>query len=198
MKPTLKEIDFETAAQLLIVEVAAIKAVCKVEAPKGGFFIDDRPTILYEPFTFGKITKHIHDGTVVQIDNINYPLSLKGPWNRKRAMYGDSTIQYEKLDAAKKLDEEAALKCCSWGKFQILGENYKECGFDSVHAMVAAMQIDEKEHLNAFVKYIKSRKLDEALRIRDWKKFAFRYNGPGYEQNKYDVKLETAYREYLI
>lgn len=197
MRQPLKEIDFELAAQLLIVEVAAIKAVCKVEAPKGGFFIDDGPVILYEPFKFGALTKHVHDGAVIQIDNINYPLSLKGRWNRERAMYGPGTIQYQKLDAAKKLDEEAALKCCSWGKFQILGENYAECGFDSVHAFVDAMQIGEKEHLTAFVKYIKSRKLDEALRVRDWKKFAFKYNGPGYEQNKYDVKLETAYREYL-
>jgi len=197
MKETLKELDFVTAAQLLIVEVASIKAVCKVEAPKGGFFIDDRPAILYEPFTFGRLTKHIHDNTVIQIDNINYPLSLKGRWNRERAVYGPSTIQYYKLDAAKKLDEEAALKCCSWGKFQILGENYKEAGFDFVHAFVDAMQIGEKEHLTAFVKYIKSRKLDEALRVRDWKKFALKYNGPGYEQNQYDIKLEKAYREYL-
>ena len=197
MKPTLTENDFVLAAQLLIVEVSAIKAVCKVEAPKGGFFIDDRPAILYEPFKFGGLTGNVHDNVVVQIDNINYPLSLKGRWNRERAMYGPSTIQYYKLEAAKKLNEEAALKCCSWGKFQILGENYKEAGFDSVHAFVNAMQIGEREHLMAFVKYIKSRKLDDFLRRKAWPQFAEKYNGPGYAQNKYDVKLAAADREFL-
>ena len=197
MKEQITESDFIVAAQLLIVDIAAIKAVCKVEAPKGGFFIDDRPVILFEPFTFGNLSGHIHDGTVIQIDNVNYPLSLKGKWNREKAMYGPSTIQYEKLDAAKKLNEEAALKCCSWGKFQILGKNYHEAGFDSVYAFVEAMYTGEKAHLMAFVKYIKSRNLDGYLRTHNWPKFAEKYNGPLYAQNKYDVKLGQAHREYL-
>ena len=196
MKPLI-DLDFVVAAQLLNCEVAAIKAVCEVEAPKGGFFFDSRPTILYEPYIFGRLTKHQYDNVVIQVDGINYPISLRGKWDRERAMYGLSTIQYYKLDAAKKYNEEAALKACSWGKFQILGDNHKECGFNSVKEFVDAMHKGEKEQLFAFVKYIKTRKLDDELRNKSWALFAAAYNGPGYQQNQYDIKLQKAYERFI-
>lgn len=34
------------------------------------------------------------------------------------------------------------------------------------------------------------------LASKQWSKFAERYNGAGYRQNKYDLKLEKAYQKY--
>ena len=40
--------------------------------------------------------------------------------------------------------------------------------------------------------------LVEWLRERNWAKFARAYNGPGYAQNQYDVKLKQAYEAALV
>ncbi|OOV89142.1 hypothetical protein MF4836_34345 [Pseudomonas sp. MF4836] len=51
-------------------------------------------------------------------------IDVYGPYGRP---------QYERLITAYRLDEEAALQACSWGKFQIMGFNYRAAGFDSVY-----------------------------------------------------------------
>jgi len=206
MKPILKQLDFVEAAQLIGCEVAVIKAVCEVEAPKGGFLRDDKPTILYEPFQFGELTKHKHNNTVSQIDNVNYPLSLNKrnlPWSIKNAKYGTSDIQHEKLEAAKRLDKNAALMACSWGKFQILGSNYKLAGFKTLDEFIAAMYEGERKHLFAFVNYVKNRKLDDELIEKNFEAFAFAYNGPkqdkgtANETDDYDWFLREAYKKHV-
>jgi hypothetical protein len=66
-----------------------------------------------------------------------------------------------------------------------------------VNDFVESMMMSEKEHLFAFIKYVKGRGLDDELRNKQFDKFALRYNGPGYKQNQYDVKLEEAYKASL-
>lgn len=206
MRESLKQLDFVEAAQLINCEVAVIKAVCEVEAPKGGFLKNDKPVILYEPFQFGDLTKQKFDGTVIQIDKINYPLSLnrrKLPWTVKNAKYGPSSIQHEKLEAAKKLDNDSAIKACSWGRFQLMGFNYKLCGFETLKEFVEAMYEGEREHLFAFVHFIKNMKLDDELREKNFETFAFHYNGPKQdkgttnEKDDYDYFLQQAYKKYV-
>lgn len=192
----LKELDYISAAHILRCEVAAIKAVCEVEAPRGGYYKDGRVRILYEPFVFGGLTNHKFDNYVVQIDDVNYPLSLKGVWSLQRAMYGRESIQHEKLEAAKKLDATAAIKSCSWGKFQILAANHVECGYNTAEEFVEAMQESERAQLYAFANFVKFKKIDDDLRSLNWAGFAKVYNGPGYAKNKYDVKLAEAYKKY--
>lgn len=201
----LFEIDFINAAKKLNCEVEAIKAVCEVEAPGGGFQSDGKPRILYEPFQFGELTKHKHDNTSIIIDDILYPLSLNRrviPWSVKNAKYGPSHIQHRKLEAACKYNVDAAMMCCSWGKFQILGSNYKLCGFNSVIDFCAAMYRGEDEHLNTFVNFILANKLDDELRYKQWEQFAFQYNGPKQDKGTSDVTddysffLEKAYKKF--
>jgi len=188
MKPHLKELDFVIAAQLLGCEVEAIKAVCKVEAPRGGFLEDGRPVILFEAHIFSKLTTHQYD--------YSHPSISSPEWNR--TLYLGGPREYERLALAKTLHKEAALKSASWGKFQILGINYKQCGYESVLTYVDDMYIGEKEHLMAFVRFCKMKNLDRALRENDWKDFARRYNGPKYEENKYDVKLKKYYESLKV
>ena len=58
------------------------------------------------------------------------------------------------------------------------------------------MENNEGEQLKAFVKFIQSKNLDEALKNKDWAKFARGYNGAGYEANQYDLKLEEKYNDF--
>ncbi len=200
----LKELDYAEAAVLIGCEVEVIKAVTEIEAPMGGFDKINRPVILYEPFIFGDLTKQKYDGAIVTINNENYPLSLdrkKVKWSIQNAKYGPKSIQYHKLDAAEKLDVDAAYKCCSWGRFQILGMNYKLCGYNSLDSFLTDMFSSEKYHLFAFVNFIKNKKLDKYLIEKNWIKFAEGYNGK--MQNKgtetiyddYSYKLEMAYKK---
>ncbi len=56
-KPVLTDADYIRAAKVLKCEVAAIKAVTSVEAPKGGFLNDGRVRILFERHKFHKYVK---------------------------------------------------------------------------------------------------------------------------------------------
>ncbi len=97
---------------------------------------------------------------------------------------------------AVKLDRERALKSASWGLFQIMGFNWKACGYQSLQHFINAMYRGEGDHLNAFVGFIRTSKLDVFLRKEDWKGFARRYNGPRFKENQYDVKLERAFKKF--
>ena len=187
MKPVLVDQDFQDAAGQLGCEVAAIKAVCRVEAPRGGFNPDGTPVTLFEGHKFHKFTHGAFDG---EAPDLSYP-----EWTRQH--YGDDWLQeQDRLQRAMALDREAALRSASWGKFQIMGFNHESVGFSTIQAFVNAMYRSEREHLMAFVLYVLKNGLAPALRRKDWKVFARGYNGPGYAENKYDIKMAAAYRRF--
>lgn len=189
---TLTDEDFARAAKALNVEVAAIRAVAEVEAAGAGFLPDGRPAALYEAHIFHKHTKGVHASAK---DRKGTPLSSPG-WNKN--YYGAAGVhQHNRYEDARKLNADAANKACSWGTFQILGENHKACGFDTSQEFVDAMWTGgASAHLDAFVKFIQANRLDTALRNKNWALFARGYNGPGYAQNQYDRKMDAAYRRW--
>lgn len=187
MKPTLTEQDFQDAADQLGCEVAAIKAVCQVEAPRGGFNPDDTPVTLFEGHKFHKFTNGAFDG---EAPDLSYPT-----WNRKH--YGKNwQAEQDRLQRAMALDREAALKSASWGKFQIMGFNHESVGFPTIQGFVNAMYAGEREHLMAFVLFVLKNGLAPVLRRKDWANFARGYNGPGYAENRYDDKMAAAYAKF--
>lgn len=181
----LQERDFVAAAFALECEVEAIKAVCEVEAPRGGFDPSGVPVTLFEGHIFHKYTKGVYDASH---PHLSYP-----KWVTK--FYGKtSAAERARLLEARKLDNLAALMSASWGKFQIMGFNFALCGFKTVHEFVLAMQKDEASQLAAFVEYIKNTHLADELQEHRWADFARKYNGPAYQKNAYDVKLAKAYQ----
>jgi N-acetylmuramidase len=186
----LTEDDYAAAAQALGCQVAAIKAVAEVESKESPFDAKNRPTILYERHIFARAT--VPPGKF----NASHPdLSAKAGYGP--GGYGTKDAQYGKLARAYALDPEAALKAPSWGKFQILGINHKDCGYASVTEFVGAMTVSEREHLRAFARFVaaSSTRL-KALRNLDWAEFARLYNGPEYAKFKYDQKMAAAYRKF--
>lgn len=184
-KPILTEADFRLAAQALGVPVAAVKAVTQVEAPKGGFFPDGQVRILFERHKFSRHTGGRYDKSHPNISN---PV-----WGG----YGAESAQHGRLQQAVALDRDAALKSASWGKFQILGENFKQAGFRTLQAFINAMSAGEPEQLEAFVEFVKADKtMHAALVARNWAGFAKIYNGPAYAKNEYDKKLAAAFDRF--
>jgi len=183
----LRSVDIAEAASKLKVDSAKIWAVWDVEAASRPF-IDGRPAILFEPHIFSRLTKHRFDRA--------YPSISSRSWNRK--LYpGSQEGRWNQLLLATGLDVDAGLSSASYGGFQILGANYRVCGFSNPWDFVYAQSRSEGEQLRAFVNFVIANKLDRHLQAGNWAAFAKGYNGPAYKENKYDEKLAKAYRNRL-
>ena len=74
-----------------------------------------------------------------------------------------------------------------------MGSNYKSAGKDSLDEFITAMFRSEGEQLSAFISFVRSTNLVEAMRKHDWATFAAGYNGPGYALKHYDLKIKANY-----
>ena len=185
MKPLLTYADYERAARALGCEVAVIRAVAEVESSGSGFLASGEPKILFERHWFSRLTDGRYDTMAPTISS------------RMAGGYLGGQAEHTRLAAAARLDRTAALMSASWGKFQIMGFNYKRAGFDNVQAFINAMYRSEGAHLDAFVAFIKADlRLVTALQGRNFTRFASIYNGPGYAKNQYDSRMYAAYRRH--
>ncbi|MGN7786818.1 N-acetylmuramidase family protein [Niabella sp. 22666] len=184
MKNGLTEKDYQAAAKLIDCEVAAIKAVAEVESRGDGFLPTGDPKILFERHIFSKRTKGLFDKLFPDISN-----PVPGG-------YGKESDQHKRLFKATTLAREAALESASWGKFQVMGFNYKAAGYKTLQAFINAAYNSEADHLNMFVNFVISNNLAGFIRAKNWSAFARGYNGPDYKKNNYDVKMAEAYKKY--
>ena len=174
----------ENAAIRYGVELNALRAVLQVEAPRGGFNPDGTPVTLFEGHKFSRWTGGIWDA---KYPTISYP-----SWTKK--FYGHTwQAEQSRLQAAMRLDREAAIKSTSWGKPQILGENWKLCDCMDLQEFVNQMYESEESQISLFINFLDSTNLIKALKTKNWAAFARGYNGPAYKENKYDEKLASAY-----
>ena len=189
----LTEEDFILMAQLLGCETAALKAVQEVETGgRGGFFAPGKPAILFEGHIFWKqlTKKGVNPEKYVQGNkDILYP-----KWEKER--YKGGMEEYERLEKARRIDREAADASASWGMFQIMGFNYKACDEKSVESFVTAMCESERKQLILSGRFIRKGGMLPALIAKNWREFAHKYNGAGYAQNSYDIKLMNAYNKF--
>lgn len=218
LRPTkLTPKDFQSAAERLGCEVNVLRALCQVEAPAGGFDLQGRPTILFERHYFYKSfldypkpgqspaeCRAARDACAAENRDICYPKQLSFAKQRKNSAgvlvnippydrYGPSGQQYSRLERARSFCEGAALESASWGKFQIMGENWSRIGWKSVFAFYRAMCASERDQLDALVGFIYSKpQLLTALRDKDWSNIARYYNGTG-AVAIYAPKLRAAY-----
>ncbi len=187
----LSEHDLQAVADELGVELAVIKAVNEVESSGQGF-LGNKPKILFEGHVFWRqLKKHGLDPHNHKAGNENI---LYSSWTTEH--YFGEAREHERLNESKKIHEDVALESASWGLFQIMGYHWESLGYESVKEFVRQMNKSEGEHLKAFGRFILANNLNRYLKNKDWASFARRYNGPGYEQNKYEVKLARAYDKY--
>ena len=183
----LSSSDIRNAAEQIGVEPCAVKAVVDVESGGDGFLPDGRVKILFEGHVFWKeLQKRGINPELLKMPNIVYP-----KWDKSQ--YKGGAQEHERLNAAALVNKEAALCSASWGLFQIMGFNHRLCGFSSVQDFVDAQKESEANQLNSFCQFMKNEGLVLFLKGLDFAGFARRYNGPGYAQNQYDVKMRKAY-----
>jgi hypothetical protein len=188
--PGLTDDDFKRAATRLGVPVGHIKGSRKVEAPRGPYDDQGRPSILYERHKFRNNT------VPVGAFNASHP-ALSGPPYGPGG-YGPFGAQYAKFADACGLDPEAAFRACSWGAFQVLGENATALGYPSAYAMVASLVTGEAAHLETFVRFVEANHLAAKLRACrphdpvSCRPFVSVYNGAGFAAFNYDEKFAAA------
>ncbi len=179
----LTRADYEAVATRLGCEWEALAAVAKVESgPLGGFAPDGRLVILFERHLFSRKTNSRFDQSNPSVSNRTpggYPRSQDDRWAQLTEAYA--------------LDPEAALQSASYGRFQVLGQNFPNLQKANAHEYVAKLARSEKDQLDAFEGFIRANNLADELQRKDWTGFASRYNGPGYAANQYDTKMAEAY-----
>jgi hypothetical protein len=87
----------------------------------------------------------------------------------------------------------AALESASYGRFQVLGQNYPNLGLANAKEYISKLAKSERDQLEAFEGFVRANGLVDELQRKDWTAFASRYNGPGYAANRYDEKMAEAY-----
>jgi hypothetical protein len=197
----ITENDYKKAAKALGSEPEVIKAIAEQESKSSAFDSENRPTILYERHWFSKLTNS-------KYDKKNHDISSRKPYTfRKKDKSGgviavddryglSGSHQYRKLAKAYALDKRSALESCSWGKFQIMGFNYRTCGYNSIEDFVAIMCESEKKQLDAVCNFIKHN-CHKAVKNKEWQNIAKVYNGKNYKENKYDESLIKIYNRLV-
>jgi len=195
----LGEQDLKDFAQKHQLELAAVKAVNEVESSGKGFLVDGKPKILFEGHIFWNQLKERGFNPSLISNPANADV-LYPKWTKTHYIGGPR--EYDRLEKAANLlpdtkVRDAALASASWGSYQIMGFHFKKLGYASVKEFVDQMYIHERNQLDAFGRYITAFGCITHLKAKNWAKFANCYNGPLYAQNKYDIKLEAAYRKHL-
>jgi hypothetical protein len=188
-------------------EAAAVKALNKQETvgdgewtPDGGYDPNGLVRILFERHHFygftlppadkktGKKARHPY----IAFPDICFP---------KPGAYGPAGIhQYEKFVKAATLDRDAAIKSCSWGAFQILGEYFEYCDCTTPVDMANKCMESIDSQVKMFEAFMKKAKpaAIQGLAHKKWENVASSYNGRNWKvQNpNYAKSLEKYYNEF--
>jgi hypothetical protein len=172
------------------VEEAVLRAILIVETGGRAAFIQpsNRVCILYEAHYAYRL-----NGKIL-VDGLSVP-----KWTR--SLYSSTLLgEYERLVLAANnvhIGIDVALKSASWGLPQIMGNNFQMCGYSDVRTFVQDMIDSGDKQLESFVSFCKSSNIISDMRAKNWPSIARKYNGPAYAENRYDIKLETAYKKLI-
>lgn len=199
----LTEDNFQEAANVIGCDTAVIKAVYQVESNHQGYLNDGRIKILFEGHRFWKqLVKAGKDPQDFISHYPEYSNVLYKNWDKSKYKGGSSEWDRmsQAIEVCEKLnvEPELALKSASYGSFQIMGENCIYCGYATAQEMINKYNIKgEQEQLDSFCRFVKSQGIALFLKNKQWDLFSLHYNGTGYRENQYNIKLEAAYNSFL-
>jgi peptidoglycan hydrolase-like protein with peptidoglycan-binding domain len=186
--------DIEIAANRANLPVSIVKALREVEARADGFLYDGRAVILFERHKFYQALVRIKGQAYADGIALSYPDIC----NNNRGGYLGYEGEYTRVAQAFTIEPISAIKSTSYGLFQIRGVLHQQCGYADAYSFSDAMQLSEKNHLDAFIKLVLSdQRLSAAIRQRNYKRIAELYNGPSSEINLYAEKLRLADTKFV-
>lgn len=191
-------LQIAAAATAAGIPTAGMLAIVEVET--GGKPTEDdgrTPNFLFERHVFRRELAARQPAKLREAER----LGLAIPKWDKATQYRDERSSAQRLALlakARAVDEDCALRSCSWGLPQIMGNECAEVGFGSAVEMIDFLMVHGVAgHIELMIRFLKSRHLISAIERGDWAYVALRYNGNGYAQNQYDVRLAAANRKWL-
>lgn len=183
---TLTDADYRVVADELGVEVAAIKAVVRIEAGVAceGFWAPGVPIINFDRSMYARMKPESQEKASA---SEKVPEGIKSSYGRK---------EWSQLVAARKVNKDKANMGTFWGMFQIGGFNYKICGCKDVDEFVERMSYSEFEQLELFAIFIRNTGMLKYLKDKNWAGFARKYNGASYARHGYHTKMANAYAKF--
>lgn len=184
------------------VEPAAALAVVEVESAGKSLEQDGRtPRLLFERHVFYRELKKAGKTTALSravAAGLAHPEWRKpGTANSQYRDQGTSAKRLSLLARARAIDEECALRSCSWGVGQTMGFNAEEMGFRNARELFQYMvEGGVPAQVECMFREIEEKKLIGKMNAHDWAGFAYKYNGAGYKANKYDTKMAAAYLKW--
>jgi peptidoglycan hydrolase-like protein with peptidoglycan-binding domain len=184
--------DIEHIASIEGLPSSVLKAFSEVEGNHDGFFTNGLPVILFERHKFYKALSDKF-GTA-KADSIASDICNKTPGG-----YIGGIKEYDRLNRAIGIDRECAQASASWGMFQLMGFNYKACGYNTLDTFITDMYTSEDLQLAATVNFIKANPaLHKAIVNKDFVGIAQNYNGRSEADHtpSYHEKLAAAEAKY--
>ena len=177
------------AAERIGCEARVLLAVIETESAGHPFDGSGRLIILPEKHVFWRELPKV-------LRNAARTKGLAVP-NWSRANYkglggSGSDARWDRLEAMTRMNETAGLRSTSYGGPQIMGFNAELCGYASVQAFVLAFAQSEAAQQEAFITYLEKVGLAQALRDKDFRAIARRYNGSG-QVSRYASMMGAAY-----
>ncbi len=169
------------------VELPALLAVYDVEGAGRGFDAEGRPVVVFYSTVFMKNIKKASGPT-------DWPAPEQPPTPRADPGPSDpakTPTSWDRLEAAFRVDPEAAYAATSFGAFQIIGLNAKRMGFASAGEYARFVSQSELNQYAALFLYGSNSPVLTALKARDWEGFARAYLGM--KNSRYAARLAEAY-----
>jgi hypothetical protein len=182
----LEAVDFPRIAKTIGCTEDDLRALAEVEAAGSGFDSKGRPKMLFEPHIFYRLLGKGAARDRAVKEGLAYAKWTPGKYPK------DS---YTRLQKAMAINATIALMSASWGLFQIMGFNHGAAGYASPEEMVRDFMEDEDNHVEAVVRFLTNKKLDDDLRAHRWQVVEDVYNGGGYG-GAYARKLAAAYAKW--
>ncbi len=204
----------------LELQPAAAAAVMAVESGGNGFQGASPPRLMvrFEVHLFlrrcsargisGLAEPHFRFGAEQPWRGHEFRAAGSDPW---RSVHSSQESEWEALQLAQKLDEDAAIASTSLGAPQILGIHFATLGFSNPQAMLRAFsdcavrsdgfgRRGEREQIFSFFEFLRRmperRPMIASLRGLDFLQFARAYNGSG-QARRYAERISVQYAALL-
>jgi hypothetical protein len=195
----------DALATHLKVDPGCAVAVFGTESCGKAFGPDGRMIIRFENHHFFKFWGK--ENPEVFLDHFQFDSAE--PWKRHlfretpsapfRPFHGDQANEWKVFEFARKLHDTAAKLSISMGGPQIMGSNFADAGFESVHQMFDAFASSEKRQIIAFFDFLQGPGSHpprvRALQERDFIRFAQLYNGMG-NAAEYSARISNCFEAF--
>lgn len=174
------------------IPLAHLLAIIEVESA-GRVFYEMKgkrfPYILFEPHLLYRMTEgEVRDRLVAEG-------LASAKWNKK--LYPKSQeARWGQVRRAASIAGEVAYEAVSYGVGQVLGQHWRNLGFDTLQAFLDTMFANVEGQIDIMLRYCERNDLLDELRDGRWPAFFRGYNGPAWKKNGYDKAVADALRRF--